>query len=199
MDPPSCACILGRRQASAPNFCAQVNTLSALLSLLCVWDVLRRVSVLEDVCFSPVCLLRHLDEEASRRAHAPPASLNSPMRSNHKPQRPARTGRQESLHDPPWRKIIIVLGKKKRVTHEREEEEKMWRSVLKWRKPQEESAATLQIYSQEEDVTVRVSAAANSSQNNDVRESRRRGNEADSYTWSCWILMLLLFKKNVFF
>lgn len=75
--------------------------------------MLRRVLVLENVCFSAVCLLRHLDEEASRCAHAPPASLNSPMRSNRKPQRPARTGRQESLQNPPVEKNNNNISKKR--------------------------------------------------------------------------------------
>lgn len=76
--------------------------------------MLRRVLVLEHVCFSAVCLLQHLDEEASRCAHAPPASLNSPMRSNHKPQRPARTGRQESLQNTSVEKNNNNISKKKK-------------------------------------------------------------------------------------
>lgn len=80
--------------------------------------MLRRVLVL--VCFSATCLLQPLDEEASRCAHAPPASLNSPMRSNHKPQRLARTGPQESLQIPPVEKKNNNIRKKKGGAGERE-------------------------------------------------------------------------------
>lgn len=78
--------------------------------------MLCRVLVLENVCFSAACLLQHLDEEASRCAHAPPASLNSPMRSNHKPQRPAATGRQEN---PPVEKNNNNISEKKGGAGER--------------------------------------------------------------------------------